>query len=109
MKKNTKMTVFGIISAIMSAIFNLMLAIWTYTLVAEQINTGWGFGTNLEILALVPMLLSLISVSALTVGAIYILFTWLLKSGSKPVFITATSLFGVLAVQVVLINLFIWY
>ena len=109
MKKNTKMSIFGIVSAILGAIFNILLALWTYVLTAEQIKTGWGGGTGLEILAVVPMLLSMLSVSAITVGAVYVLFTLILKSGSKPTFITATVLLGTLIIQVVLINLFIWY
>ena len=107
--RSSGMNVFGIISAILLSVFNLLCIIWTVALTSEQIGTGWGYGTGLEILAVLPMLISMAAISAVLLGALYILFSLILKKISKPQITLNTVLLSALIIQITLINLFIWY
>lgn len=107
--KKIIMTVFGVISAIALAAFDVICGVWTTIITIEQINTGWGHGTDLELAVLVPIMMALISLSALIVGAFYMLFALLLKERSKPLMIINGIGMGLLSLEIILIFLFLHF
>ena len=44
---------------------------WTYWLTAEQIKTGWGYGTNISTLGLVPMVIQRLSIPVLLAALLF--------------------------------------
>lgn len=107
--KKVIMTVFGVISAIALAAFDVICGVWATVITIEQINTGWGHGTDLELVALVPIMMALISLSALIVGALYILFALILKERLKPLLIINGIGMGLLSLEIILIFLFLHF
>ena len=58
MKSSKASNVIGIISTILLGIANVCNLFFTICLLIEQIETGWGFSTNYEMLVLVPLIFS---------------------------------------------------
>ncbi len=65
-------TVFGIITFISLLLADLLHGIWTVWIVIEQVKTGWGYGTDMDILALVPWIVELVCLPAVILGIIYL-------------------------------------
>ena len=49
------MGIFGAILICALVIANLVNLPWTFWLVIEQFETGWGYGTNMEMMVLLPL------------------------------------------------------
>ena len=105
--KSKGLTVYGVISAILLGVANLFQIFWLIWLTVEQCKTGFGYGTDMEILALIPMLMNLFAIPAAVIGGVFLLLhCW--KRSTKPLYLTNLSLLCALILQVGLIELFIW-
>ena len=75
MKKNSGMNIFGIVIMILLLHVNPIHALWTYWLTLEQIETGWGFTTRMEIAVLYPWLTELICAPAMIAAVVYLIMS----------------------------------
>ncbi len=109
MKKGTNpaMNIFGIISGILLTIANLSYSFWTIWLTIEQINTGWGFSTNMEMFVLAPYLHSICLIPIFVVGLVYLLLH--IKERSRRwIFITNLALLSLLVLQHIINAIFVF-
>ena len=94
-KKNLRdlLTVFLVIS-------NLFLIGWTIILTIEEIETGFGYGTNYEMMTLIPIIKQIICFPIVIISIIYFI-----KYRDRRNII----LFVLLILQYILLNLFMFY
>lgn len=108
MKKNEPMNIFGAVLITPMVLVNLCHLLWTYTLVAEQIKTGWGFGTNMEMMMLAPWMTELICLPVMVAGVVYLVLSCF-KRHHKGLMIANLALFSCAVAQFVVTNLFAFY
>ena len=99
---------FGIVYTIMLSLANLCHLIWTGWLTLEQCQTGWGFGTNIELLSLLLWLTEIILSPLLLLSLIYLVVVLIKREISKAYFSTL-ALTVALFLQFGLTNLFVFY
>ncbi len=99
---------FGIIFTVMLSFSNLIHLIWTFGISVEQIETGWGYGTNWELGVLLPWITEAILSPLLLVSLIYCIW-FLVKRELSAAWISTVALTAALLLQFGLTNLFIWY
>ncbi len=107
-KSSTPVYVYGIVMIFIQAVTNIANLLWTVWLTLEQIDTGWGFGTRIEMLALLPWLSHLFTFPILAAAIIYFILH-AIKGSDKTIMITNAALFSALVCQIVLTNLFMFY
>lgn len=103
-----KIEAFGLVTCILLGIADFLQIFWLIWLTIEQFKTGFGYGTNMEILALVPMLMNALALPVAVLGVIYCA-VGARGRARRAVYFTAISLLSTLLLQVGLIQLFIWY
>ena len=108
MKEHKGMNVFGAIVMVLMAVVNLLHGFWTYCLIAEQIKTGWGFSTNLEMMVLMPWMLELICLPVLLTEVVYFIMSCF-KRHDRSVTVCNIVLFSLAIAQYLVTNLFIFY
>lgn len=108
MKKNMGMNVFGVITIVLLSLVNLSHGLWTYWLVAEQLQTGWGYGTNMDLAVLMPWLAELLCAPAMIAAVVYLIMSCFLRH-KKGILIANIVLFACAAAQYILTNLFIFF
>lgn len=108
MKQYKGMNVFGIVSIVLMVLVNLGHGLWTYWLTAEQIKTGWGYGTNMDIAVLWPWITELLCAPAMVAVVVYLVMSCFMRH-KKGILITNIILFACAVVQFGVTNLFIWY
>lgn len=108
MKKSNAVMVYGIVSICTLFIANILNAIPTICLIVEQIKTGWGYGTNLEIGVLWPWTIEILCIPLIIFGIVYLII-YFFKPSNIKIFITNLALFLVLLLQYFITNLFIWF
>ena len=81
---------------------------WTYRLTAEQIKTGWGGGTGIEMLALALWMLEALCLPVLGLGIVYFVLG-LNRRQKKKILAANIVLFIALAAQIVMTNLFLFF
>ena len=108
MKEHKGMNVFGAIVMVLMAVVNLLHGFWTYCLIAEQIKTGWGFSTNLEMMVLMPWMLELICLPVLLTEVVYFIMSCF-KRHDRSVTVWNIVLFSLAIAQYLVTNLFIFY
>lgn len=81
---------------------------WTVWLAREQIKTGWGGGTGIEMMALALWLLEALCVPVLMLGLLYLVLS-LTGWQKRGMLIINIALFAALVIQIVLTNLFLFY
>ena len=86
---------------------NLSQLFWIIWLTGEQLVTGWGFGTNIEIFVLMIWCTQIIALPILVVGLIFVILN-IKRKAAKWLSISNIILFGMLIMQYALINLFIY-
>ena len=106
--KTDKMEAFGIVTVCALAAGNVLHLLWTVWLVSEQVETGWGYGTTMELGVLWPWLTEVLCAPALMLGAVYLVLATF-KPTRKRLRIGNIASFAVLALQYAVTNLFIWY
>lgn len=106
--KRDIMDLFGALLLTFQAGGNLLHLPWTACLVAEQIRTGWGYGTNMEMMVLAPWMLELLCVPVLAAAVVYLILSiW--HRGSRGILIADLSLLGLLILQFGVTNLCVWF
>ncbi|MBO5321783.1 MAG: hypothetical protein J6B22_04150 [Clostridia bacterium] len=108
MNKNIKMNIFSIIMIVLLILVNLVHLIWSFWLISEQIKTGFGFGTNMEIGVLYPWITEILCSPILISGIVYLIIS-IFKRPQKSLLITNIILFSIAVLQYVITNLFIWF
>lgn len=107
MKKNSVgMNILGGVTFGCSIVANITQLLWTVWLTIEQIQTGWGFPTQMEMFVLVVWLTQILCIPALILGSVYLLLH-IKKRSAKWLFVSNATLLATLAVQYILINVFI--
>ena len=81
---------------------------WTYWLAAEQVETGWGGGTGIEMLALALWMLEALCLPVLALGVVYFVLGFF-RQQKKKMLVSNIFLFAALAAQIVVTNLFLFY
>lgn len=107
-KPKKKMDTFAVVMLVALCQANLCFVLWTVWLTLEQIRTGWGGGTGMEMLALLPWMTELACVPVLLAGVVYGILSFFRKQ-NKGLLIANILLFVALLTQIVLINLFLFY
>lgn len=105
-KYSTGATVCGIIVTVFSAMANLLHLPWFIHILAEQVKTGWGGGTNIELAVLYPWMIEFLSIPIL-LGGIALFIASFFRRPKLGLLISSTALTLLLTVQFVLLNLFI--
>ena len=108
MKRSDGMNVFGVVMTIILAIANLLHLLWTVCLTLEQIKTGWGGGTSMDLGVLWPWLIEFLCAPALVTEAVFFVISFF-KRPSKSILIANICLFSAVVFQYVLTNLFIHF
>lgn len=108
MKKSDSMNVFGVFTCLFLLAANLLHIIWTVWLLSEQMKTGWGYGTNMEMAVLYPWMCELLSLPVIIAGIVYfVLSVW--KRSEKWITISTVILFVLYLAQIFITNLFIFF
>ena len=98
MKENNAVTIYGVVTIYLLFIANLLNIIWTIWLTIEQIKTGWGYGTNLEIGVLWPWTTELLCIPLIIVGIVYFIIHFFNYS-YKKIYIVNVVLFSILLLE----------
>ena len=107
-KSRVGMTVFGGITLVSAFFGNLAHSLFTLWVVIEQMKTGWGYGTDMEMAVLAPWFVELLCIPVLTAGAVFFLVN--IKQRAPKGIVTANAvLYGMLALQIGVFNLFIHF
>ena len=102
------MNIFGAIVCQLLAIANLVHVLFTWGICAEQVQTGWGYGTNWEMGALLPWFVELLS-APIILAAIVFLAMNLWKKSEKVIFLLCCVFLACEILQIILMNLFLFY
>lgn len=103
-----KNDVFGLVALIILAIGNTLHLVVFLSMLSEQIQTGWGGSTNIEMGALYIWLFEvLVMIGAVVSIVLYVVS--LVRGDRKSKAIANASLIVALIAQVVLTNIFIFY
>src|SRR5574344_1450445 len=90
----------GVLAVILLVASNLTHAFFTWSVIAEEIKTGWGQPTNMDIGVLVPWLIEgLLCLPSLVVAVIYFIL-YAKNKGNKPLFIANISLTALAFAQI---------
>ena len=106
--KHCRMEGVSIIMICLSALGNAVHLLWTFWLIDEQIKTGWGYGTNIELGVLYPWITEILCAPILIAGIVYLILA-ISRKPRKALLIPNIILFVLLVMQYALTNLFIWY
>lgn len=108
------MEVMGIIGIVVLGIANLVNVPWTLWLVTEQLETGWGYGTNIEMMALMVWMVEFVSIPAAIFAIVYFVLYRIDRRSEKPlktknkIVIANVVLLVCFVLQIGITNLFIW-
>ena len=106
--KSKGVNIYGILTAIASGISNLLQIFWLIWLTAEQVKNGFGHGTDMDILAIVPILMNIIAIPSIIASMIFFMIH-IFKKSSKNIFVINLVFWIMLLIQIGLIQLFINY
>ncbi len=107
--KQKKFDVLGLITVILQALLHLLHYPWLLWLTIEQMQTGWGYGTNIEMAFLLPFLSQIFFFLPLAFVAFGLTVFRAIKRNSIPFLIANIVLWITFALQIGLFYLFIWY
>ena len=108
MRKGRKMYVFAALLLTALSAVNLLHLIWTVWLTVEQIQTGWGYGTNMEMLALLPWAVEFLCAPVLIAAVVYGVLS-IFFPHEKRMMVMNAVLFCCAVLQFGLTNLFLFY
>lgn len=108
MKRKDLMEFFAVLLLIFLIPVNLAHLPFTVWLVTEQIETGWGYGTNIEMMVLLPWMIQALSVLVLLGALIYEIIAWKkqYRAGLRR---AALLLAAVALLQFILTDVFLFY
>ena len=87
---------------------NLVHLFWTVWLTLEQLETGWDGGTRIEMLALLPLLLQLLTLPLVLICVAYFVLSFF-RAQKKHWLITNIVLFVCLVAQIFVTDLFMFF
>ena len=99
---------YAIITLVASAVMNFLHLFWTIWICVEQAKTGWGYGTSMEMLALLPWLFEVVAIPVVISVAVFIVLS-LIHQWKKKLFLWNVFLIVLLIAQVVIFNIFLYY
>lgn len=102
------MIIFGIILLAALTISNLLHLPWSVWLIWEQAETGWGSSTGMELAVLYPWLTEVLCAPVLIAAAVYFILC-VFRKPHRGIPIANLCLTGLLILQYILTNLFIWF
>lgn len=108
MVRSKAMNVFGVITIALLSVVNILHLLWTVWLTYEQINMGWGKGTDIGMAALWPWLVELLCLPVLIVAIVFLCIS-VVRRPLKRILITNVVLLLAAVTQYVVTNLFIWF
>jgi hypothetical protein len=97
-----------IVCSFLMLVSNIVLIFWTIALSIEQIETGWGYTTDLELLVLVPFILSILTIPIIIMELVFLPLSYFFRV-TRQQFLFNVITFFALILQIILINLFIFY
>lgn len=103
-----KMDSFGYLLLAFHILANLAHLLWTVWLTVEQIRTGWGAGTGMDILVLVPWLVELLGAPLFLIGVVFFILS-VRHRPKRSLLIANAVLLSALLLQYGLTNLFVWF
>ncbi len=106
-KYSDAVTLLGAFSAVAAGMGNLLHCLFTIWLTVEQLETGWGYGTDIEMAALLPWMLELLCVPGCIAAVVFFLLCGK-KKVPKRIRAANGVLYGLLVLQTGLVNLFIF-
>ena len=106
--KNQAASILGAIVLVAMVAANVMQIPWTLNMILEQIATGWGYGTNMELAMLYPWMAEILSFPA-AVLTVFVLCFPAIRPTERPIRVAAVILLALAAVQTVLTNLFAFF
>ena len=109
MKKRRSGSVFGIVMIVALAWSNLLHLPWSIWLVWEQIETGLGAGTGMEMLALALLTVELLSLPALLAETVFLVLYGFREHSVRGIRCANICLFAGALLQFGLTNLFLRY
>lgn len=98
----------GMIPLIILTISNIIHLPLTFSIVFEQIQTGFGYGTNFELGVLYYWIVEIILIIPLIVALIFLILMYVKKIPNQEI-INRIYLFLLIFLQIGLSNLFIFY
>ena len=101
------MLILGILTLVGGVQANLCHLLFTLWAISEQLDTGWGYGTNMEMAVLLPWTLELVSIPVVILGLVYFLLTRK-KPAAKWLKICCAVLLVALLLQIGIFNLFVF-
>ena len=99
------MAVFSNILTPLLALVNVSHLLWTVWLTVEQVKTGWGYGTGISTLGIVPLMTQMLSVPVLLAAVLFFILACF-KRQPKRVLIADVCLFAAALLQFGLFHLF---
>ena len=105
--KERKNNVFGLISLIIGSICFFVNLVLFLPMLSEQIKTGFGAGTNIEMGALIVWLINGITIIPLIICVVFTVIS-VIKSDYKWKIITNISLIALTVVMMVLTTVFMF-
>lgn len=107
-ESSLKCSAFGAAINVVTVIANLVHLPFTLLLVFEQIKTGWGYGTDIEMFALYPWLIEFLSLPVLIAGIVFLILSIFIRPKRSVLILGAIST-GLLIAQYVILNLFLFF
>lgn len=107
MNQRKSMDNFAIVTVVVLSVVNLLHLLWTVWLTAEQIETGWGGGTGIEMMAILLWMTEFLCLPGLLFGLVY----WVLscfRRQKRSLLIANAILFLCALTQIGMTNLFLY-
>ena len=108
MAQSNSLRPFGIVTLVLLSGVNLAHLLWTVHFALEQMQTGWGGGTNADLGVLLPWIVEILCLPAMITAVVYLIMAAIKKPGKVLLFFNL-ALFAVATAQYALTNLLIWY
>lgn len=109
MQKNTSigMNIFGSITAVFLTIANLIHLLFTISMTNEQISTGFGYGTDIELAVLFIWMFEAVFIPIIIASVVFLCLN-VIKKSVRMLFWTNVALLGILIMQYIITNLFLF-
>ena len=108
MKSDSGIKIFTIVMMLVLILCNLLhFGLFTFWIIIEQIETGYGYGTNIEMGALYIWLFELLLIPVFIVTLLYFLYGFLMKVNKKKMLLNFL-LFVLILFQIFITNFFLY-
>lgn len=107
--KWTPLMVAGLVEMIALIACNILHGVWTYSVIAEEVKTGWGHPTNMDLFVFYPWILEFVSIPLVVAGIALFISAGVLKQPSKKIIIPTAIIYGLYLAQVIVTNVLLCY